>query len=105
MSRRTREAVRVGHRATLLGYSSSGKAIEVSIQLREGSTKRATMWWPISQIDDDSEIYGRDVDGRLQAKGADGVLIVSRWISEQVDKRADIRRLGIPLHVYACTDE
>lgn len=39
---------------------------------------------PMGAVHDDSELYGRDVEGQRQADGTEGVLVVKRgWATEQ----------------------
>lgn len=40
-------------------------------------------WIPQKGIHEDSEVYGIDVDGRRQARGDNGTLIVKRWIARE----------------------
>ncbi|MBK6854674.1 MAG: hypothetical protein IPG93_24650 [Burkholderiales bacterium] len=53
------------------------KAIQVT------SSKGLKHWIPMSAIHDDSEIYGRDTDGKQQARGSEGVLVVKRWLARE----------------------
>jgi len=53
------------------------KAIQVM------SSKGLKHWIPMSAIHDDSEIYGRDTDGKQQARGSEGVLVVKRWLARE----------------------
>lgn len=48
------------------------KAIQV--EMGDGRKEKELVWIPKSQIDDDSEVWKKDQDGKL---------VVSEWIAEQ----------------------
>jgi hypothetical protein len=98
-----READRFGTElgivAYLKGVSSSGKAIRVSVIPVSGAPGIDT-WIPISQVHDDSEIYGVDAQGARQEKGSHGRLILKRWWTSKPEIREELRGKGIPLRDY-----
>lgn len=40
------------------------------------------LWVPLSQVHDDSELYGIDTEGRRQLEGAEGKLVLKRGFAE-----------------------
>lgn len=100
MSRIYQPPRRIGRVAYLQGVSATGKAIRVSIESQIENGGRTSIWVPISQVHEDSEIYGIDEQGRRQLIGSHGSLIVTAWWTNQRDNAALLSEHGVVMKDY-----
>jgi hypothetical protein len=68
-----------GDEPVKMGPATVQVVTDKAVLVRSGGGREH--WVPFSGIHDDSEVYGRDVDGRKQARGDSGTLIVKRWFA------------------------